>query len=272
MIGVWQAGVAGVAALGLHVAGFAFVPVAGGSQAAGDGGTAAITLATSDAGVAAMVAAWDATPIVADAPVAPAVFAEPPAMPRPAADAAPVMPNSMALTQPVIADTLPVTADAPAPLPSVRPKARPVQQAQAEPAADPAPAAAPKPAGGGTAGQVAAGSGGGTQAGSAGQADAGTLTGAGQADLKAEWGAGIRAKIERKKRYPAGTTATGTVKLRLTVGADGRLQALSVVGSSGDDALDAAAVKAVQAAGRFAKAPKGLTKPAYFTLNINFAG
>ena len=89
-------------------------------------------------------------------------------------------------------------------------------------------------------------------------------------DLKAEWGAGIRARIERKKRYPAGTVATGVVKLRLTVGVDGRVRALSILQPSGDAALDAAAVRAVQAAGRFAKAPKGVVSAESFTFNMRF--
>jgi periplasmic protein TonB len=60
--------------------------------------------------------------------------------------------------------------------------------------------------------------------------------------------------------------------LRLTVGADGRLQDLSVLQLSGDPALDTAAVKAVQSAGRFARAPKGVPGGASFTLTISFDG
>jgi periplasmic protein TonB len=261
MTGPWQGAVAAGVAVGLHLAGFAFVPAPGGVQAAGDGGTAPITLAATDAGVAAMVMAWEAPPVVADAPAAPVMSDAPAAPAIPAAEVAPAMPNSMALTQPVLADRAPQFGDAPAPLPQVKPKSRPAQQAAV---------AKPKPAGAGTRAQVAAGTGGGVQAGSGGQASTGTLTGAGQADAKAAWGATIRAKIERKKRYPAGSTATGSVKLRLTVGTDGRLQTLSILRSSGDTALDAAAVKAVQAAGRFPRAPDGMEGGANFTLNISF--
>ena len=266
MMGLWQVLLAGVAALGLHVAGFAFVPLAGGSQAAGDGGASVITLAASDAGVAAIVAAWDAPPSVADAPVAPVAPDVAPALALPTADAAPSMPSLTALTQPITAETAPFVGDAPAPLPTQRPKARPARQA----ASEPSPVTKPKPAGSGTAAQVAAGSGSGTQAGSGGQASAGTLSGSAALDLKAEWGAGIRARIERKKRYPAGTVATGVVKLRLTVGVDGRVRALSILQPSGDAALDAAAVRAVQAAGRFAKAPKGVAGAESFTFNMRF--
>lgn len=263
MMGLWQGTLAAMAAVGLHLAGFAFVPMPGGAQAAGDAGTAPITLAATDAGVAAMVAAWEAPPTTADAPAVPVMSAPPPVPLMPTAEVAPAMPSSTAMPQPVQADVVPQFGDAPAPLPQVKPKARPVQQATA---------AKPKPAGGGTRAQGAAGTGGGTQAGAGGQASAGTLAGAGQADAKAEWGATIRARIERNKRYPAGSMATGSVKLRLTVGDDGRLQALSILRSSGDAGLDAAAVKAVQSAGRFAKAPDGLDGVTNFTFNVRFEG
>jgi periplasmic protein TonB len=276
MMGMWQASLAGVAAFGLHLAGFAMVPLQqGGAQSAGDGGTAPLSLAATDPGIAAMVAAWDAPPVLADAPIAPqAPLQTALAMAAPAADVAPAMPRTTALTPPVTADVAPDVGEAAAaPVPTVRPKARPVQQAAAEPATDTAeaPVATREPASAGTAGQVAAGTGGETAAGSGGQTDAGGLSDAAEADLRAGWGAAIRAKIERKKRYPAGTTATGTVKLRLTVGADGRLQALAVAGPSGDAALDAAAVKAVQSAGRFARAPDGVSGAANFTLNVTFS-
>jgi periplasmic protein TonB len=188
MMGIWQASLAGVAAVGLHVAGFALVPVGGGAQASGDGGNATITLATSDPGVTAMVATWDAPPAVADAPAALVLMEAAPAMPLPTVDAAPTLPDAMPMPQRMMAEAVPIVGEAPAPLPTTRPKARPVQAAQADPPTAPAPTAKPKPAGAGTAGQVAAGSGGGTQAGSGGKASAGTLSGAAQAELKAEWG------------------------------------------------------------------------------------
>jgi periplasmic protein TonB len=263
-----------VAALGLHLAGFAFVPVAGGSPSAGNGGTAALTLAASDAGVAAMVATWDAPPAVSDAPPAPTMTGDAPPVAMPLADFAPALPKAEVPLSPIMAEPAPFIDAPPPPLPTLRPKARPVLRVADTPPADPpaqsAPVTQPKPAGSGTAAQVATGSGGGTQAGDAGQASAAGVSGAAVADLKAEWGAGIRARIERKKRYPAGTTATGAVKLRLTVGADGQLQGLSVLQSSGDAALDAAAVKAVKAAGRFARAPKGVKGTATFTFNVRF--
>jgi periplasmic protein TonB len=262
MMGLWQGALAAVAAVGLHLAGFAFVPMPGGAQAAGDGGAAPITLAATDAGVAAMVMVWEAPPTMADAPAALVMSEAPPALVMPTAEVGPALSSSMAMTPLLQTDVAPQFGDAPAPLPQVKPKARPVPQATAK----------PKPPSGGTRAQVAAGTGGGPQAGAGGQASAGTLAGAAQADAKVEWGAKIRAKIERKKRYPAGTTATGSVKLRLTVGADGRLQALSILQSSGDAGLDAAAVKAVQAAGRFAKAPDGLDGVTNFTFNVRFEG
>jgi len=94
-----------------------------------------------------------------------------------------------------------------------------------------------------------------------------------QADsLRAGWGADIRARIERRKSYPRdGDGAAGTVKLRIVVGADGRLRGVAVIASSGSAALDAAAVRAVERAGRFPRAPKQLgAEEASFTLPVSF--
>jgi protein TonB len=73
----------------------------------------------------------------------------------------------------------------------------------------------------------------------------------------AQWGGQVRAKIERKKRYPAGTRAAGKVILRLRLDAAGALHSVSVRRSSGDRALDQAALNAVTQA-RLPRAPKGL--------------
>ena len=59
-----------------------------------------------------------------------------------------------------------------------------------------------------------------------------------------QWGASIRNSVERRKRYPSGTRASGTVKLAITVNASGSLAGVSVAGSSGDSALDRAALAA----------------------------
>jgi protein TonB len=101
---------------------------------------------------------------------------------------------------------------------------------------------------------------------------AATLSAGQRNALLADWGGKIKRKVLRRKRYPSGTNATGTASLRVTVSRDGRLAGVSLRKSSGNAALDRAAVQAVKRAGRFAKAPKGLTKASYsFTLALTFS-
>ena len=65
--------------------------------------------------------------------------------------------------------------------------------------------------------------------------------------------------------------APGTVKVRLEIAASGALLAVGIAQSSGQAALDAAALKAVKSAAPFARAPKGLSEPSYsFSLPITF--
>ena len=114
----------------------------------------------------------------------------------------------------------------------MRPKAKP--QAVAKP---PEPKQVAKPAeqkkprssqpSAGQAAQRAAGTGGGAQAGESGRAQAATLSGARLNDLKSSWGASVRARVERRKRYPsAAGGASGTVTVRLTVTRSGALTAV----------------------------------------------
>jgi protein TonB len=186
---------------------------------------------------------------------------------------APALPPDPASDPAPEADTaLPPTAQAVAT--SERPRARPAPggDAAARPpaiavaaarTADPArQAAAPAP------GQRAQGSGDGAASGS-GRAEAAAALPAGRRDsLMAGWGARIAAQIQRRTP-PAGRAAR--VVVRLTIGRDGRLLAASVQRSSGDAAVDGAALRAVRAAGRFPGAPRGLTEARYsFTLPIRF--
>lgn len=110
-------------------------------------------------------------------------------------------------------------------------------------------------------------------AGAKGTGSAAAASGKGAADLRAGWMASIRAKIERRKAYPkAAGGSEGRVKLQVTVGRDGRLAAVGIVQSSGNAALDAAAVRAVKTAGRFSKAPKGLDDASVtFVLPLRFS-
>ena len=106
-----------------------------------------------------------------------------------------------------------------------------------------------------------------------GQAQAPSLSQSRINDLTASWGASIRARIEKRKRYPmAADGASGTVTVRLTVTRSGALADLSIAASSGNAALDEAALKAVRAAGRFPAAPEGLSQGSTsFTLPMRFA-
>lgn len=272
--GLWQAGLALGLAVALHLGAFAWHPGPAGAVASGEAGDALVSVQPADAGLTALVAAWDAPP-----PAVAPVFApiEAPAMPQadappmPAPDAPPVMAALAPPAMPVVADALPegaaalpppVVAEPPKPAPEARPKPR---------AETPKPAAKPRPQAAAQAGQKAAGTGGGAQAGNAGKAQAATLSRAQVNDLKAGWGAAIRARVERRKRHPAGA-ASGTVTVRLVVTAAGALAGVSVAKSSGNAALDAAAVAAVQGAGGFPPAPAGLPGGSHsFTLPMRFA-
>lgn len=273
-----------ILALGLHGAALALIGHAApqGAEAAGDGGTDLVTLAPVAGEVAALIATWETPPEVT--PVAAEVSAPDVAPPEPAPDLpapelapepAPTPPAPAALSPPVPEIAPPPMADPPPPAatlpaevepavtvnPDLRPKARPDQPPDPKPAAKPKaprpPKSAPVPA------AHAAGQGGGGTAGQAGQASAGTADGAGMEDALAAWGADIRARIERRKTYPrAADGATGTVTLILTVSAQGGLVSVSVAASSGNAALDAAALAAVQAA-RLPKGPEGVAEHSF---------
>ena len=168
----------------------------------------------------------------------PEPVAQKPAAPAPKA----IKPKAPAPVAEAPRQTKPETKTAKAEVP-----AKPVHQA-AEPAAAPA----PQPAA-----QSAAKS---DPAASAGEAKA----------LKADWGSKVRARINRKVALPA-DSAPGTVKVRLEIAASGALLAVGIAQSSGQAALDAAALKAVKSAAPFARAPKGLSEPSYsFSLPITF--
>lgn len=267
-----QAGVAVALALAVHLGAFALGPEAGGAAASGAGGADLLTLQAADGAMAALVAEWDRPPPTpapaATAMTPPDAEDDLPLRPLPA-DAPPVAPRAAVPLSPPTVDAAPVAEAAPpAPAPLVRPKTRP--EKRAEPVAAPRPDrqdAAPQAA------RKAAGAGGGAQAGEGGQARAATLSQARIDDLTAGWGAQIRARIEKRKRYPSDADgATGSVTVRLTVTRAGTLAGVAVSRSSGHDALDAAAVKAVQSAGKFPAAPKGLDQESYsFTLAMKFA-
>ena len=243
------------AAVGLHLGGFALWGGArtGGAEAAGAGGADLVTLAARSASVAALVAQWERPPEVAAAPAPPKIA--PPETP-PAPSATP--------------DTRPHIRPPVAALPDVAPMTPPKPSEPAKPQPE---KTAPKPAKPSVAvpKQLAKGQGGAQSSGAKGAAEAGTSKAQAKA-LWAEWGAQIRARIERKKRYPTGAGgAQGKVTVQLRVARSGSLQSVGVARSSGSAALDRAAVQAVKAAGTFPAAPKSLGEAAYtFNLSISF--
>ena len=228
-----------------------------------------------------------------------------PALPQaPAADTAPPRPETpLPPPLPEVEQADPAPEEAPAPRASRRPverpadlaaPAKPVRKAQPAPKAKPKPkqkqkqkqktqtakqAAKPaqstkkaKPSGAsGATGQQAKGKNGGQNAGEK-KKDTGAakLSKAQRQKLVSKWGAAIRNRVERRKRYPSGTRASGKAVVRITASPKGRLISAKLGRSSGDARLDRAALEAVRRAG-VPKAPKGLTGNSYsFNLPIAF--
>lgn len=269
-----QAAAALSLALLLHLGAFALRPAPAGASASGAGGSDLISIQPADARIANLVAAWQSPPQTSTTPPdqTPAIIDSALPVP-PAAEAAPDLPALPAPAAPPRAESPPSAVDSPPappkpPEPPVKPQPRPEPAPEKPRATAPAQQeSTPLPA------QRAAGTGDGNAAGQGGTTTASTLSQAQLNDALAGWGASIRARIEKRKRYPAAANgAEGSVTLRITISRNGQLQGAAIAASSGNAALDAAAIKAVQAAGRFAKAPAGLTDASYsFTLPMRFS-
>lgn len=164
-----------------------------------------------------------------------------------------------------------------APRASLRPVARPdprqaaPQPAPAQPVAQsPAPQPQTQRQSTGALPQTAAGQSSGQNAGNAETQRAATLSPATRQSLLAQWGASIRNSVERQKRFPRGTRASGTTLVRLTVSRSGSLLSASVARSSGNPSLDQAALLAVQRA-RYRPAPRQLDVSQFsFNLPLSF--
>ncbi|WP_323779361.1 TonB family protein [Leisingera sp.] len=249
---------AGLAVL-IHVALFARMPGSG-TQSSGAGGTAMVSIQAAPQAVAEMVEAWErppqTTPQIEAQTVEPLPPVDAPALPLPALAQAPRAAAQIAMPKPARADVLQiVTAPAPPPRqpePKLEPETKPAPKPQAQQARKSQQASA------GRAEQRAAGSGGNTQAGQSGGAQAATAEAGRRAKLRSIWGARIRARVERRKRYPAGASGNGQVVVRLTVSKSGQLLSHRVAKSSGVAAFDQAALRAVARAGKFPPAPKEL--------------
>ncbi|RBP87119.1 outer membrane transport energization protein TonB [Rhodobacter sp. 140A] len=259
-------------ALGLHLAVFGIGLPEGGAPSAGDGGDAMITLAAADADLQALVDSWDRVelpePELTLPPTPPAIEVAP-EIALPELATAPPLPAAPKAPAPAAAapDSPPAPQADPAP---PKPTAKPApKQSRREPAETPR---KPEGATASVAGQRAAGSGGRGAQGMNGSADVPSLTEGAIRSARVEWGAAIRARIERQKRYPtAAGRAQGRVTVFLTVTRAGELAAARIATGSGSAALDAAALDAVRRAGRFPPAPAALTEPSYsFTLPLSF--
>lgn len=119
--------------------------------------------------------------------------------------------------------------------------------------------------------QQAAGSGGTTQAGTSNASSVKALGKAQEARLLSAWGAKIRSRIERQKRFPRGERGSGRVMVRITVTRDGVISAAGIARSSGSAAFDQAAMTAVSRAGRMPAAPDDLAQASFsFDLPMDF--
>ncbi|MFV2052195.1 TonB family protein [Aliiroseovarius sp. YM-037] len=264
-------------AVGLHVGAWFHAPV-GVAEGSGAGGDAALSLEAADAAMAAMVASWEEVPEVSEA-VSQTVSAPEPldaiAQPdRPPAEVTAPRTNAPSVALPTAENTAPpAITTTPATRPTVEAKRPDTTTARPQPRPE-APAEQPRQAAFGPANSTpqsaerAEGQGNGTARGQNAQAEVATLSSGQRRALLANWGATIRARIERRKPRVSGR---GTAMVRIVVGRDGRVQGVGLAQSSGDGGLDRAAIRAVQRAGRFPPAPRQLTDVRYtFDLPVRF--
>ncbi len=117
--------------------------------------------------------------------------------------------------------------------------------------------------------RIAAGSGGGETQGAAPQPVAQPAMSTAQIEsAMAQWGGQIQSRIARSRPNVAGA---GRAVVQLRVGRNGELQGLGLAQSSGNGAVDQAALSTVQRAGRFPRAPSSLTDAAYsFSIAVSF--
>lgn len=217
-----------------------------------------------------------ATPSVTppDIPAAPELTAQSTPRQRPgvASPVAPQQPGT-APTPPEIDTTTPTQfagASSLAPARSLRPADRPDDLAPPPrqtppPRAQPAPNTAAQPA------QTARGTGDAETAGRNQPTPSQGPSAATVRSLMAQWGSGVRRAIERRKRYPRGTRASGRVRVAITLTTNGDLVGVGLAASSGDANLDQAALSAVRNA-RYPRAPQGLGAGRHsFTVPLSFS-
>ena len=309
MIARWDFGLTLALAAGLHVAGFGYFATGVTDSGTGAEGVSVVTLAPSSEYVEALVAEWDQVPEAVDVvhetsqpnfqeaspsqavaadpvvlthspshPVAPEFAAAPervtldaPKLAQPesevahktkmAALTAVSLPDSPKAVDWPVNEPKPFLSDiAPPKVPDFavaeapRPVERPVRRASA-------------PA------LVARGTGSGVVAGQLGTSSGPKPVPAALAQAaQAEWAGKIQSRIARHQRYPRGARGEGRVRLRMTIGTDGRLGNVVVDRSSGSANFDRAALRAAEAAAPFPAAPNTLNKSAYvFAQWVSFA-
>ncbi|MEO0467870.1 MAG: TonB family protein [Pseudomonadota bacterium] len=282
-------------AIALHVAFFATRPEEG-AEAGGVGGEALISLQAAAPTVAEMVEAWERPTQVA--PVLETAM-DAPADPTPDAPTLPTLNLQQApraqMQMPVIDQAPPpdsvdvetTPAAPPPPEPEPDPEPEQIVEQPTEAAPDPAPTVRPKRrperppepqtaqksdvTSAGRAEQRAAGSGGSAQAGNTGTAQVATATQGQQQQLRAVWGAKIRAKLARQQRYPRRANRDGRTQIILNIARTGQILGTSIGRSSGVPELDQAALDAVRRARRFAKAPDDLAGNSFkFSLELEW--
>lgn len=92
-----------------------------------------------------------------------------------------------------------------------------------------------------------------------------------RASLARTWGRTIRSEVERNKRHPRNARLSGKVIIAITVERGGHLLDADIRQASGSRQLDQAALRAVQAAAPYQKAPTDLTGERFdFLLPVTF--
>lgn len=88
----------------------------------------------------------------------------------------------------------------------------------------------------------------------------------------ARWQSRVNAHLNRYKRYPSGENAQGTVSVRFTIDAGGRVTGVSLARSSGSGALDQAALDMVRRASPVPAPPPAIAKASMrLTVPVNFS-
>ncbi len=278
-------------ALGIHVALARILLPAGAEAEGGEGnqGESMVTVRAASGALAEMVRTWERAPQPAANGAVPASMP-----PLPAPPIAAVTPTASRdrtarhIPQPVRPQLPALPAAAPALITTPAPPPPPARRKLAEPAADgktatvrpnrqeagTGPGKQARPAGAAQPARIARGGGKAATAGSRGRLDRPSLNAGQRRAVLQSWGASIRARIARFKRYPPGARMAGqggSVRVSLVVTRKGELSQLAIVGGSGVAALDRAALSAVRDAAPLPRAPANLPGRRFrFLLTITF--